>query len=232
MIRRGQALIDDALGTLQPALGARHPIVGEIFNLKLALWEQELELQPEAPAVLARADSVSQRAVELHRAIYPDPHQEMASSLFARSNVLRRLKRYDEAEVAIREYMETIEAVRGTDNIEWIEGLSQLATNLFDRGSYDAAVGRQTEVSDWWVRSYGKDYVLTLRADLSLGRMLTAAGRFEEAEPLLASARATLEAQRGGDDRFTRQAIRSLVELYKAWGKPDRAAAIAADSLP
>lgn len=232
LIRRGQTLIDDALGTLQPALGARHPMVGEIFNLKLALWEQELELQPETPSVLARADSVSQRAVELHRAIYPDPHQEMASSLFARSNVLRRLKRYDEAEVAIREYMETIDAVRGTDNIEWIEGLSQLATNLFDKGSYDAAVARQTEVSDWWVRSYGKDYVLTLRADLSLGRMLTAAGRFEEAEPLLASALARLEVQRGRDDRFTRQAIRALLELYEAWGKPDRAAAIAADSLP
>lgn len=199
--------------------------------MKLKLWNQELALQPDAAGVLARADSVSQRAVELHRAIYPEPHQAMASSLFFRSTVLRLLERYDEAEAAVREYMETIEAIQGPENVD-VGGLSQLAIIFFDKGAFDAAVARQTEVRDWWARSYGEDYVLTLRAELLLGRMLTAAGRFEEAETLLASALATLESQRGREDRFTRQAIQSLIQLYEAWGKPDRAAAIAADTLP
>src|SRR5690606_13784597 len=56
------------------------------------------------------------------------------------------------------------------------------------------------------------------------GEVLSAEGRFGEAEPLLLDSHAQFLAGFGPDNGNTRRAARRLVELYEAWGRPERAA--------
>jgi serine/threonine-protein kinase len=60
-------------------------------------------------------------------------------------------------------------------------------------------------------------------AQSALGRCLVKQGRFREAEPLLVESFERLSADRGPKHERTRDALRNLVEMYEAWGRPDTA---------
>jgi non-specific serine/threonine protein kinase/serine/threonine-protein kinase len=61
-----------------------------------------------------------------------------------------------------------------------------------------------------------------LRADL--GRVLTEQGRYDEAEKELLKSYGLLEQAVGAEDSVRQLAIGPLIELYEAWGKPEKAA--------
>ncbi len=65
-----------------------------------------------------------------------------------------------------------------------------------------------------------------------LGQCLTKLGRYDEAETLLTSGCDSLRGRLGADQPDTQYCIRRLIDLYKAWGKPDRAAVLARDLRP
>ncbi|MCP4657687.1 MAG: tetratricopeptide repeat protein [bacterium] len=54
-----------------------------------------------------------------------------------------------------------------------------------------------------------------------VGAILTGLGRYEEAEPCLVEAHARLEEIRSGRSFRTRKALRRLLDLYSAWGRPE-----------
>jgi hypothetical protein len=54
----------------------------------------------------------------------------------------------------------------------------------------------------------------------NLGRVLVRMKRFPEAERELLRAHRELQAASGDDNRDTQAAVRRLVELYEAWGRP------------
>ncbi len=56
------------------------------------------------------------------------------------------------------------------------------------------------------------------------GRCLTALQRFEEAEEVLVTVYERHKALNGADREETRSALAALLDLYEAWGKPERAA--------
>ena len=55
------------------------------------------------------------------------------------------------------------------------------------------------------------------------GECLTRRRAFEKAETLLVPSFRAIEKARGGQSETTDQAIRRIVELYEAWGKPELA---------
>jgi len=57
-----------------------------------------------------------------------------------------------------------------------------------------------------------------------LGDCLVQLGRYAEAEPVALSSYRALEAKLGREDARTREALASVVELYRAWGRPREAA--------
>jgi len=62
-------------------------------------------------------------------------------------------------------------------------------------------------------------------AESVLGGCLAAQGRFGEAEPMLVGAYETLEKDPADGSRRAGEARARVAALYKAWGKPERAAA-------
>ena len=69
-------------------------------------------------------------------------------------------------------------------------------------------------------------------ADAILGALLTAEGRFEEAEPCLIASHELLLAVRGEHASYTSDARRWIEELYVAWGQPEKAAPFKSSSVP
>ena len=66
------------------------------------------------------------------------------------------------------------------------------------------------------------------RARVALGRRLVDLERFETAEVQLLSSYRVLRLQRGDQCPYTRAAMRGMVRLYLAWGRPQEAAVYAA----
>jgi hypothetical protein len=56
------------------------------------------------------------------------------------------------------------------------------------------------------------------------GACLTEVGRYERAEELLLAAYPVLRQVMGEQNMRTELAVRRLVKLYEAWGKPEKAA--------
>ncbi|HEV7860888.1 MAG TPA: serine/threonine-protein kinase [Pyrinomonadaceae bacterium] len=74
------------------------------------------------------------------------------------------------------------------------------------------------------VASLPKEHFWVALAKDALGECLTTQKRFNEAEPLLVESYTTLDSQLGQRDPRTVEALGRLVNLYQAWGKPERAA--------
>ena len=60
-------------------------------------------------------------------------------------------------------------------------------------------------------------------AETLLGENLMMLGEFEEAEPFLLRSYPVIREQRGARHRQTQRALRRIIELYDAWGKPGQA---------
>jgi anion-transporting ArsA/GET3 family ATPase len=61
-------------------------------------------------------------------------------------------------------------------------------------------------------------------AKSQLGEVLLALGRPEEAEPLLLDSHKALTAEFKEEDEEIELVVENLIELYEAWGKPEKAA--------
>ncbi|MEM7352623.1 MAG: tetratricopeptide repeat protein, partial [Acidobacteriota bacterium] len=88
----------------------------------------------------------------------------------------------------------------------------------------DEAARRLGEALEIRRRALPEDHWLIAVTASALGACETARGRFAEAERLLLDSYRTLAAQRGEANFRTREAHQRLVELYDAWGQPERAA--------
>jgi hypothetical protein len=64
----------------------------------------------------------------------------------------------------------------------------------------------------------------TANIETLLGGCLTGLGQYQKAEPLLLNSYKGLEAAPGAPPVRRTQALDRIVELYEAWGKPDKVA--------
>jgi len=64
----------------------------------------------------------------------------------------------------------------------------------------------------------------TASAESALGSCLARLRRYDEAEPLLVNSYSILKTKRGPADALTLETLTQLIDLYQAWGKPDKAA--------
>ncbi len=61
-------------------------------------------------------------------------------------------------------------------------------------------------------------------AESLLGAYLLRRGRYREAEPYLIGSYPTIKEVRGEQAIYTRLALKRILELYEAWGKPEELA--------
>ena len=76
----------------------------------------------------------------------------------------------------------------------------------------------------------GDDHPRTAEVMDYLGVLYARQSRYEEAEPLLTQSLKFRLAKLGSDHPYSKDSVTHVTELYEAWGKPELAAAVRADS--
>lgn len=158
----------------------------------------------------------------LRKGLGPD-HTWIGIALSNKGQWLMRMGRYREAEACHNRALEIIRRRSGPDHLHAAYSLYKLAALANAQGRHERA------------ETLAGDALRIVRAKLPaghwrislvesiLGEALAGQKRYGEAERLLAASYPVLRDGSGPRSIYTRQALASLVSLYRAWGRPREA---------
>lgn len=171
----------------------------------------------------AEAEALLRESLDLTRKNLGESHPEVARSLVFLAEVQLHRGDYAAAEKATRAALEIYRQAspRGSSHITG--ALGQLSKTLIRAGSPARAEPYLREALAWYGNSAAKGHHMHDPTAGDLGECLTLLGRYAEAEPLLAESYDLAKARSSERHPRTLEALRRLVALYDAWGKPDRA---------
>ena len=132
------------------------------------------------------------------------------------------------AEKLSRESLEKSRRILPAEHPQTIFNLIDLGSILIKRNDAVAAESTLREAYGLAQKVLPPDHFRRTHAQHMLGRALAAQKRFAEAEPLLLASWQTFNRLRGATDYWTGVARKHLDNLYEAWGKPEKAAALRA----
>ena len=196
-------------------LGPDHPELGiTLNNLGAVLYFQEK---------YGEAEILYREAVMLKRRTLGEHHAKVAPALNNLGQALSKQKKFSEADRFLTEALEIERTSLGTDHPEVALTLIFLADSLGRQGRAREAelVAREALTID--SKRLGKDHPRTKEAEGVLGYALLKQARLVDAEPLLLSYVAALEAKIGAEGDLA-EVVLQIVDMYMAWGKPEKAA--------
>ncbi len=139
------------------------------------------------------------------------------------ANLLRRTGRYEEAEPLCLEALELRRQVFGEDHPFTIDSLRGLGLLRAEQQRYEEAEKLLTESLEKRRRVQGHEHERAIRNMVHLGWVYTEQQRYGEAEALLLDAFELSDRVLGPLDQITIESIGKIVDLYEAWGKPEKA---------
>jgi tetratricopeptide (TPR) repeat protein len=218
--REAEALMREAVETRRRTMGPDdRRTLGATSNLAGLL--SGLDRPAEAEPLLAAVLDSQQRTLGA----------EHANTNFTRktlAGVLHDLGRLDDAERHFRDALAASRRISGPDHIDTLITENDLAVLLLDRRRAEEAAALAGHAAAGAAKVLPPGHWFTAAFRRNHGRALTAVGRYAEAEAELQAALEALRASRGETHRETLSTARRLAELYDAWKRPDRAAAVRA----
>ena len=211
-----EPLLREALGLHRKLRGNEDAAGGHSIN-NLALVLQE---RGEALA----AEELFREALALRRRLLGDANVMTLQSM---NNLAALLCDKGDYEAAEQMYRQTLKLRRellpaGNPNIGvTMAGLGRVLQERGDARSAEALLREGVKILN---QALPKNNRQVAAATSYLGACLAALQRYEEAEPLLLKAYASLKATRGERSKLTQQARARLLNLYTGWGKTDKAA--------
>jgi eukaryotic-like serine/threonine-protein kinase len=215
-LAEAERLYRESLQIVRAARGDDHPgVAATLTNLATVVASR---------GDLAAAEPLYREALTIRRRVLGEDHPDLTFTMYSYADTLNALGRYQEAIALCRDIL----ARRGHSLPERhpvvaasLLVLGKSLLGLGDRVGAERALREALAIRQsilppghWQVAS----------AESALGRCLAKQGRFREAEPLLVGSFERLSADRGPSHERTRDALRNLIEMYDAWGKPDMAA--------
>jgi tetratricopeptide (TPR) repeat protein len=171
-----------------------------------------------------QAEALHLETLEIRKRVLGDDHPDMLSSLNNLALVYNRQGRYDEAEPLYRQTLETAKRVLGDDHVKTLIVMGNLG-NLYSKMNRPRdAEALLAEAVAGAGRALPREHDVTGGTIRKYGVSLKALERYDEAEAKLLEAHEILVAAVGADHPQTQKVIPNLVDLYEAWGKPDKAA--------
>ena len=163
-------------------------------------------------------------ALAIKERVFGPLHPTLNNSLNLLGLLLRKQARYDEAEPVLQQALAISRGADAGDYGQEVMALSALATLYREKGDLGAAERRQREALAV-IRAHDGGTVETALSAYRLAGILREQGNFREAESLLLDHKAALQAGfAASNEAHVRRALRELVTLYEAWGKPAEAA--------
>ena len=211
-----EALYLRTLAALRRVRGEEHPRTLMCMNSLAYLYDKQGRLE--------EAERLHAQTLAIRRRKLGDDHPDTLSSMNNLGVVLQKQGRHEEAETLLSGALAARRRVLGAEHPYTFLSLHNLADLRKSQKRLDEAEALYREAFENRQRKLGENHGDTLGSLQELARALIALKRFAEAEPL---ARENLERCRKARSRArndTADAVQLLVELYQAWGKPERAA--------
>ncbi|MFQ5591115.1 MAG: tetratricopeptide repeat protein [Phycisphaerae bacterium] len=206
------AELENALAIYRKSMGDDHQYVAEVLASIGAVKCDQGDFDAAGPP-LHRAETicrqrlrrdnpqVAQTLTDLGWLLVETGECAEAHELFSEALVIYRVRMGDDHPAVAGAMLGTASAALCQDNLSRAEALLRSVLRTLEKSL----------PATHWSRAF---------AEGLLGACLSAAGRFEEAEPLLQRSYLVMRRLRGDRDRYVRRAVRRLIELYRSWGRP------------
>jgi len=210
-----ETVVREGLGIQREVHGDRHPCTAADVNDLGAVLRDVGKLEESEPLL--------REALGVYSSLGDDKHDtvQVRSNL---AGVLVLLGRFEEAESLARTASSQFRELYGDRHRATADALRILGQALVAQGAAGEAEPMLRESVEVFRGIPRAEPWRVARAESAWGHGLTAAGRFDEAEPLLTNGLRVLQETRGPGFVDTQLALRYLVSLYEAWGRPEKAA--------
>jgi serine/threonine protein kinase/Flp pilus assembly protein TadD len=210
----------ESLAIRRKVLGEDHPAIAQsLNNLGMYLYQMFLNKKNDG----TEAEQLLRQALELNRRMLGQDHPEVSTNINNLGLLLRHKGDLDQAIALFREATEIDRKNLGEDHPYVASGMINLASALMRKGDYPAvedlfrkslAIQRKTFPEKSWRIATTK---------LLLAGCIQEEKRYREAESLMLEAFPIIKDSFGLSHARTQAAIKHLISLYDAWGKPERA---------
>lgn len=212
---RAEPMLNEVLETSRRCLGETHQqTIGAMCGLaSLYIFQKRMD---EAGALLAEALAIQERSGV--------GQQEGTLSLTgAVAKLYAEQGRHEEAQAMTVKALEAARRAFGDEHQVTLDVMTTLGM-LYQRGGRrDEAVSLLVQALETSQRVFGEDYPLTIQVMDRLGTLYLNQGRYAEAEPLLLKHQQARRESLGADHPATVVSTKTLIRLYEAWKKPEKA---------
>ncbi len=209
-----EPLAREALAIYRGHYGDEHPQVARVSNNLAVLLRDKGDYEAAEP--------LFRDVLALARELFGDEHPRVATVLANLAWLRASQKDLAEARALYHEALGIRRRALPAQHPHIGDTLMELGRVMLESGD---AVGAEpllregVEIRRQAVERPGR----VASAESRLGRCLTLLGRYEEAEEILLRCYPVLRDEYGDEDSLTRVAAERIVQLYEAWGRPDRA---------
>lgn len=214
-----EALLREALAMRRRLFGNEHPDVAMTMNGLASVLEGKGDY--------AAAEVLVRDALGTLRKLLGNDHPDVAYTLNVLGEVSSDAGKSAEAEEAFKESLEIGRRIFPPDHVYILVALVGLGDALVAQGEARQAETVLREGIEIGRKILPKDASDVAMAESALGSCLTQLRRFDEAESLLLGSYQILMAKKRASPA-TRRARQHVIDLYNAWGKPDKAREYAA----
>ncbi len=211
-----EPLYRETLVLRRKLFGEQHPDVANCMNNLAALLYDKGEY--------AEAESLYVEALNMRRKLLGEEHPAVMRTMVNLANLLRDKGDYKTAEPLFRKALALRRKTLPDGHLDIGYSLINLSILLIDTDRSKEAEPLLREGRGIFQKALPPDHFLIANAESVLGACMAAMHRYEDAEPLLMNSYAQLKNKRGEDDKLTLRALRRVVDLYRKWGKTDKAA--------
>ena len=205
----------EALDIQRKVLGPDHPHVARTLNILATLFR--------ATGDLDAAEKYCREALDIRRQSFGNTHRTVATTLGSLGMLMQARGDLPAAESAFREALDIRRQVLGDNHPDTATFMNRVALVLLEQGKPAEAQPLLERAVQICQETLPPGHVRKAAAQRNLGRCLTELKRFDEAEKHLLESHADLSTMLGEEDAKTQTVLSSLVSLYDAWGKPDKA---------
>ena len=173
---------------------------------------------------LAEAERNLRQTLAGRRRVFGGDHRKTVTTAHNLGKVLFDQGKPEEAATLFRETLDVKRRELGDDHLDVTGVMLELAESLMAQGDSVGAHSLLQKCFDIRKKALPQRHWLMSYTKGAMGQCLAVQGRYELAEPLVLSSYSRIKTVRGNNDEFTQRSLRRVVDLYEAWGKPEKAA--------
>lgn len=216
---RAEPLYIQNLETTREVLGPEHSdTLGSMNNLADVY---------AAEGKYARAEALDKRALEIQRRVLGAEHPDTLGTLSYLASIYQRQEKYASAETYAAQALAGRRHILGSANNDTMSSAVDLGTAYFTEEKFIESERLAREALEFDRKNQASDWQ-QFRAESLLGASKAGQKKYAEAEPLLLEGyqgMLTRKDQIAVPDRFHLDRAREwIVQLYRAWGKPEKVA--------